>query len=418
MTSCRKHNINNQCTTTELDNIASKVCDPFEFCLPFGKQVIFNGECIRVEDNSTIADGEYGVIVVENGCIIDARPNPAFEYTPPPCTPAAGSCNDAEAENALVVQPGICNMISVDTAGRIGAYINAVAGSGIILDGCGTDSSPLVITAIEAEAARTYLISGSPSILPVDGNGLIADPYVVSHAETDIGPGVYGEFTTDAWGHVIGFDENTSILRNIVAGPGISVNQVGTVATISLRDSDAEAGEYLLGGYTVTTDLSGRITAIRQSIGLDEDIYDLHNYNVTVNALGSITALTPITRTVDTHFSTFFSGNRDSTSMTINTTVAGQLRITYRGDLGDYGSSPPNLINLPSMYQVTVNGVIVQAFARIISGGVAEIHALPIALYGVGSHTISINNTSTIPDGEFAFSDIGFMDIQLTALGE
>lgn len=418
MTNCRKHNINNQCDTTSLENQTAVVCEPFEFCLPFGKQVIFNGECTRVEDNSTIADGEYGIIVVENGCIIDARPNPTFDYTPPPCTPAVGPCGDSGTDAAITLQPGICNMASLDSAGRLGVNLDIVAGSGINLTGCGTDASPLVISTAAAEVARTYITSGSATILPITGNGLLANPYVVSHADTVAGPGTYGEFTIDQWGHITSFTADTGGLRNLVAGPGIAVNQNGSVATISLRDSDAESGEYLFGGFNVTTDLSGRITNITQGINVEAGVYDLHNFEVAVNNLGSIVALAPTTRVANDHFSAFFSGNRDSTSMTITTTTTGQFRIIYRGDLGDYGTSPPNLIPLPSMYRVTINGVNVQAFARIIGGGVAEVHVLPIALYGVGTHTITISNTSAIGEGEFAFSDIGFMDIQLTTLGD
>lgn len=418
MTSCRKHNINNQCETTSIDNQAAVVCQPFEFCLPFGVRVVFNGECIHVEGSPTIADGEYGIIVVENGCITNARPNPAFDYTPPPCTPAVSPCDDPSSGTAIAVQPGICNMVSVDTAGRIGAYINAVAGDGITLSGCGTAASPLTIAAVPTGASVTYIISGSTSILPVTGNGTLSNPYVIRHGDTPMGPGTYGGIAVDQWGHVVGFTADASSIQNIVAGPGISVNQQGPVASISLEQSPLGGGTFLLGGFSVTIDLYGRVTAITQAIAIDPGIYNFGNYNVGINELGSITSITESSSSstatnANTHFSKFFSANREDTRMVINTTVQGHMRIVFVGDLGSEANTAYGFTTLPATVSVYIDGLAVNGFVRIINNMIIELHVLSYPLYGVGEHTIEITGVAT----GALYSRPSFMDVYLVALG-
>lgn len=418
-THCRKTERNNQCGVVEIGNQQRQVCTPFSVCLPFGRSLAFNGECITLEGAPSIPDGEYGIIVVENGCIVDARPNPVFDYTPPPCTPSVPPCGDGES-GGVVLQPGICNLLSLDATGRLGAFLSYEAGDGVTITGCGTTSSPLVISAQTGGGDKTYIISGTLDILPLEGEGTIDNPYVISHATTAIGPGVYAGFTLDAYGHIIAYtNPEAGAIASIIAGPGVAVEQQGAVATIGLTASPQEPGTWLLGGWALSTDLSGRVVGIERQIATVAGTYDPMYNEIDVNEFGSITSIRPTTRTVDTAFSTFFDGERDITSTQITIRTQGHFRITYRGDLGPATAPTPEvgLVPLPAPYRVRVNNLVTPAYARITDGRITEVHCLAQPLYAAGTYTISISGPAATETTQ-PFSDTGMLDIVLVELGE
>lgn len=208
--------------------------EPFEVCLPFGRKLVYDGQGLRLQENVVLADGQYGLFTIENGCITDAFVQPVCEYTAQPCTPAATACGDGTSSD-ITLQPGEDNLLNFDASGRLGASLTyETSTDGLTITGYGTATSPLVINYTPGEADKTYLQSGTPAVLPVSGTGTALDPYYVQHAESALGAGKYGEFTIDAFGHITGYEAQTLSVSSIIAGDGIVVSNAGTIYTIGM----------------------------------------------------------------------------------------------------------------------------------------------------------------------------------------
>lgn len=326
---CRKQERRTQCEPVIEEGTGKQVCAPFEVCLPFGRSLSYDGYCMRVTGVPTIPDGEYGIIVVENGCIVGARPNPVFEYTPDPCTPATGPCNDTDG-GGVVLQPGICNLLTQDGSGRLGAFLSIEAGEGVDVTGCGSVGDPLVITAKPGEAARTYIQSVDAQAITITGSGLVNDPYMVTLTEV-MTPGTYGSFTVDEYGRITRYEATEGgTITSIIAGPGIVVSSSDGVATVSLKESRVQAGDYLVGGFTMGVDMSGIITNMQQAIGIEAGQYDPYNNYLTLNELGSVTEVTPIFRSAANFSVTHGDGGTEVVG-SIDIDRQGRLYVCWRG---------------------------------------------------------------------------------------
>lgn len=391
------------------------VCSPWHVCLPFGKSLSYDGQCIRLTEGPVLPDGEYGIIVVKNGCIVDARPNPTFDYTPPPCTPAAGACGENGSTASISLQPGTCNLLQKDTAGRLGAFLVTEEGDGVILTGCGSDASPLRISAKFPESKPTVIESEDLDGVTVSGAGTNASPYRLGLKEIMANPGTYGGFSIDAYGRVTEYKQpETTSVTAIVEGPGISVANTAGVATISDAASGVQAGAYLLGGYNVYVNSFGKITSATQGINLPEQSFDPYTSSITVNALGSITAVNPINRLQDGQFGAFFSGAREATLVTFSTALTGRMRIRYKGSLPS-AVVWTGLGELPAPYRVLVDGVNVPAYAQYdqTTGSITEIDVLTYGQYGPGEHTVEIAGSPSIEANPNVFFDKAFLDISI-----
>lgn len=386
------------------------ICEAFDVCLPFGKALHWDGECLRVSGSPTLPDGEYGSITVQGGCIVDAHPAPVFEYTPPPCNPSAEPCTGGDG---VTLSPSTDNLSRWDAAGRLLTTV-VIQGQGIDVSGYGTVASPFILALPPVEAQRTYISSGS-LVLEVAGEGGISDPYIVSHKTSPAGGSTLAGFTLDSFGHVVSYANPAgSAITNIVAGPGITVDQQGSIVTLSGTPTTSGAGQWVLGAYRVTTDLMGRMTDVTQLSGVSPGVYDGESYAFTVNETGTVTAVTPSPRMADNRFSKAFSGARDTTSMSITTAIEGHVRVTYRGDLGSATGSTVGLVPLPSGYSLQVNGTTVAAQAVVVGGRVTEVHAINYPRFSAGTHTITM--FGPVSDAA-AFNDTGIMDVEIIELG-
>ncbi len=243
---CRTYHSDKQCEPEVVHEGHDHICQPFEVCLPFGRKIGFDGECLYVEGESNIPDGSYGIIEVKNGCIVGARPNPAFEYTPPPCSPAATPCD--EGGSNVDIAPGSNNLISQDGAGRLIVTLVTQAGRGIRLSGVGTASSPLKIEATEESGITEVVARALNEALTVTGKGTSTNPLLIGLTETGITPGTYGDFTVDAYGRIINYSAGSSTggatgIHTIIGTNGINASVTSGVATLSL---DMEAIKSLL----------------------------------------------------------------------------------------------------------------------------------------------------------------------------
>ena len=411
---CRNYNKVTQCEPQELNNQAARICEPFSICLPFGQRLVYDGECLRVEDGATIADGEYGVIVVRNNCIVDARPNPVFDYTPPPCAPNPSSCS--ETSDGITLQPTADNLLSIDASGRLGAVLVYEAGTGISITGAGTTRSPLQISLTETEAQTTHITSATLQALTVQGSGTLQDPYVLSVTDSGISPGNYLGLEIDRFGRVTGYEKmDEGQITSIIPGPGIDVKTQGGVASISLTTTTLGGGNYMLGGYEASIDMAGRIENLTSKINLEPVTFDPYLTAISVNQFGSITELQPLSRTPDVHFSSVFEPSRTSTVLSIVTQHAGQFRISYRGLLPSTATGSGGYYTLPSPFRILVDDQVVTAYALYDTArsGIVAIECLTRNVYTAGTHTVELSGT-LVDSAPYSFPDFAFLDVTIT----
>ena len=419
----------NNCRTTvkrldcgnDLENQHKNVYEPFSVCLPFGRQLVWDGQGLRLKGTVNTADGQYGLFTVENGCITKAEEQPACEYTAQPCTPAATPCGDGSSGN-IPLQPGEDNLLNYDASGRLGAQINYTTSTeGMSITGYGTVNSPLTIDYTPGEAARTYLQTGSAAI-GVSGTGTATAPYVLTHTSSPLGAGTYGSFTIDDFGHVIGYEEQELGVTQILGVNGVTAKANGTVYTVGL-DTQSSYGTYQLGAYEVTVNGEGIVTGVARNITIavsEETGYVTLDptYNTfSFNAYGSLVGYTAVTPVACDQFAETFDAGRDSTSISFTTTKSAYFKITYRGRLASakpagtvYGYYP-----LASPYSLYVGSRRLSALAYYSTEntGIVEVVAVTDAFYGAGTYTASL----TCSTEDFVFSDGAVMTVELVGRG-
>lgn len=271
---------------------------PWSICLPWGGQLYQDESGVHAVQGNPPADGVYDRIVVADGCIVNALKSDAPVYVGSPCAPLPGDCGGSGgsggAGNLCNPSDTPGNLYRCDFSGRPLVTCAIVAGAGAVVTGSGTTADPYVITAGGGGSGGVYLRSDNEAIR-ITGAGTRDDPYVFAHKE--------GFQTTaaglvfDAYGHCVGESGGSANagVQGIIGGDGIKVdadNRSG-IYTVGLADPlNNKAGDYLFGGYNVTLDQYNRIYDIQQGIDLGgPQTITCGGKNITVNALGSITAI-------------------------------------------------------------------------------------------------------------------------------
>jgi hypothetical protein len=90
-----------------------------------------------------VPDGIYGRFSVLNGCLTGVLPEAVPVYTPPPCGPSPGPCN--ETGGGVIIAPGANNLTSL-VSGRLLTELHAENGANVSITGDGTAASPLKIS--------------------------------------------------------------------------------------------------------------------------------------------------------------------------------------------------------------------------------------------------------------------------------
>lgn len=369
-------------------------CPTWEVCLPFGGRLYSNGGCVNYDPGNPPPDGVYSKITIVNGCIVSAELADIPVYTPTPCAVVPAPC-DGEGGASAEPSPTVGNLFQYDASGRPLVRLTVRAGDGISVTGNGTTSDPLVITNTREES-ENIVIQGTGQIT-VTGAGTVDDPYRIAHASHT--GGTYGGFTFDAQGHLTGYTPagSQAFVTGIIAGDGMKVEsdpKTG-ISTVALADpATVLTGKFPLGGFDVEL-FRNRIVNATKTIDIPPGVYEFGEYSVTLNAEGSITsisklppaALDPVrwTRQFTTKGEMFrqvqFTMQRDSS-----------LRVVY------YGA-------LPAETTLYIDS---QAIAGVRTSS-TQFDALPIAVYGKGQHTLSLQ---TLTAGGFTAG--GFLDISLT----
>ena len=406
----------------DLDNQHKTVYEPFSVCLPFGRQLVYDGQGLRLKGSVTIADGKYGQIVVENGCITDALEQPVCEYTAQPCTPAATPCGNSGSGD-VPLQPGADNILNYDASGRLGGQINYTTSTeGLTISGYGTVASPLTIDYTPGEAAKTY-VQGGTAAVTVSGQGTASSPYYVNHKTSALGSGTYGAFTIDDFGHITGYTEQSIGVTALVAGDGIVLSQAGTVYTVGMTRQSVY-GTFRVGGYDITTDGQGVVTNMSQAIefpvSADTQTFTLDPIlnTLTFNEYGSLVAYTAREKEpACDQFAEVFDAGRNTTSMTITTTKNAFFKITYCGRLASSapGSTVYGYYPLTSPYSLYVGSRRLTAYAYYNSAnaGIVEVVAVTDAYYAPGNYTISLQCSTE----DFIFTDGAIMTVELIGRG-
>lgn len=431
---CRKTIKQTDCGQ-KLESQHPSVYPEFSVCLPFGRQLVWDGTGLRLNGTAQIADGSYGLITVQNGCITGAAEQPACEYTPAPCTPAATPCGGGgsgqSTGGSVVLQPSADNLLTTDPQGRLGVSLAVSGSDGIKVEGTGTATDPLRFSYdVSVNDFSTYLNSGNDAIR-VTGQGTSEAPYTITHkdnAET-LGPGEYGGFTIDSYGHVTAYEEQVASITQIQGKPGVTVTTSGTLVTIGVPLYNI-GGDYQLGAYTVHIEPYGTVSSISREFAFDTRadtssdtvpetrVIDPRFNVIEVDQFGSVRSSSAIPDDqlrLGTAFAELCEANRDITSMTFVTKTSGYFRVRYTGYLEKCSLSgaklPGDWDALPPTWALKIDNKKVAAYGRGANSAqqAVEIFTISDAMYGAGTHTVTL----TCSEDEYKFKYLGFLSVDV-----
>jgi hypothetical protein len=345
---------------------------PFEFCLPFGARLRYDGFRVFYDPPITIpADGDY-LISVTDGCINGVIRPPDPSYQAPPCEPEPYPCPgggdvsiDPDTRNLTILSPdgSLLTRIYVDPAGILTA------------SGDGTAASPLRLT-VPASTLDLHVTSSTPKALSVGGAGTVADPIDIAHQPSAIAESSAGSYDFDEYGHAIKYNAPDASLGVVsvsaVDGHIVAQNTNGAVL-LSLPTQDY-SHEQTVQAYdkTLTIDLQGRVKSItpRESYAVSE------------------------------RFVQSFVAGLASLEFTFTTITLGRFRLTVTGNFTGTGTG---LVGLPSGYSALLDGNTLTAY---FDTATKRIEAFTDYVQEAGTHTITIGLPS-------ASSGPSILDLQL-----
>lgn len=238
--------------------VSAQAGEAWNICLPWGGRIWSDADGVHAQGGNAPPDGVYGKIVIANGCIVGVESEDVPLYTGSPCAPLPVNCG------------GESTLGGGFTPGSTTITCEIEAGSGVTVTGSGTTNDPYVISA----DTGIYLRSDNAAIA-VSGSGTRTSPFTVKH-KSGLATTVNG-LTFDAYGHLTSANTSETAgnkgIKGIVPSFGIAVsvdNSTG-IATISQQNQPASVpGDYQFGGYAVTLDKAGQVSAIKQQIEITD----------------------------------------------------------------------------------------------------------------------------------------------------
>lgn len=258
----------------------------FEFCAG-GKTLLWDGSRLRVEKTTAIPDGEYGTVIVQDGCIVGYGLNPVATYTPPYCNPNPAPCGEGTTSGGVTISPEASNSIE-DTALGLYArtYING--GSGINLSGAGTLANPYVVKSA-IDSGVTAVLSDNPHII-ID-NTIPGSP-AIGLKDSSLAAGTYAGFTVDQFGLVTGYTEDTGdVVSTISAGTDIQVSSIAGTYTVGHATQTAGNTTVRLGGYDVRISAGGHIENTTRQVTVEAGTYAVDGWLLTIDSYGAVTGV-------------------------------------------------------------------------------------------------------------------------------
>lgn len=243
----------------------------------------WDGTRLRKTRTRTTPDGEYGSMIVTDGCVTAYGLAEVPTYTPPYCNPNPAPCGEGEGGSVSVqVSPAAGNQLSDSALGLYAkAYISA--GAGINVVGNGTQAQPYVISG-GATGGGTVDVVGSARI---DIEEVIPGQKTVSVAKGPLAAGTYGPFSLDRHGFVVAYNPILSddTVEEVIGGLDITVTTAAGVATIE-HDRVAAAAIHTIGNSEVTISQTGHVINVERlpSEVRRTPIIDLYRIEVRVPA--------------------------------------------------------------------------------------------------------------------------------------
>lgn len=376
------------CNETEIlqkNTTTYKVSQPdFSFCLPFGGKVVCTDGIITVTEGTAPANGVYNTITVSKGCITALGTQELSTTTASPCAPLPTPCDCDGGSITISSQSG--NLSKLDSTGGLFTGISFKAGSGIKISGTGASSSPITISA-SATSTPSVAIQSANAAITISGSGTSSSPYVIKHKEQSSTQSIDG-MMFDKFGHLISYTKPSSsaTVKGVVGKDGVSADQATNgIVTVSLEKPVHTVGTSLvLGGQTLGFDEFNRVISVNRNIKLTAGTYAFGGSAVTVNAYGSITAISGIEgEEISGTYVAQLTSSVSSWSKAIKLGNTAFLFITI--------DSPNNI----SVSQLTIDGT---AVAGYVCGGNRYV-CLSSASYARGNHNIVIRGT--IPDRSY-----------------
>lgn len=270
-------NVNNPC------DVLPQAGEAWSVCLPWGGRIWSDANGVHAAGGIAPPDGTYGKIIIANGCLVGVEAEDVPLYTGSPCAPLPSGCGDGGSS----LGPGLTPTPTTVTC-------EIEAGAGITITGDGTDANPYVIS---VENNGIFLRSDNAAI-SVTGAGTKANPFTFKH-KAGLATTVNG-MTFDAFGHLTsaaaGAGTPSGGVNGIVPGFGIAVdvNQSAGIATVSQQQQAVNVpGDYQFGGYNVTLDKAGQVSAIQRAVNIPGAPFTAAcgGYDLTINQFGAITSV-------------------------------------------------------------------------------------------------------------------------------
>ena len=354
----------------------------FEVCLPFGGKLYSQGGYVNYEAGNPPADGEYTSVTVKDGCIVAVGFADISTYTSTPCAPVPNPCDcSGEGGGSVTISPTAGNLSKLDASGALLTTLNVEPGDGIAITGKGTASDPLLITANAGAAAATAIRAGNAGLY-ITGSGTSADPYVISHHEQS-GAKTFNGFAFDRFGHLISYTAPTTVntVNGILAGSGIAVDtNVSTgIATVELAQPlHRLEGEYQFGAYALEFDEKNMAYNVRRVFTFPAGVYRMGRVDVTIDAYGNVTAVSPLDNTVVSNsVSHRYTTAQSGASLSFTTDKVASFRVEVEA------------ASVPASLSVAVDGTGISGYAA----GSSKYIALSSAMYSAGAHTVTITGS-------------------------
>jgi hypothetical protein len=350
---------------------------PFIAGLPFGVRLVYDGHGLWLEKARPPEDGDYGVVRVRGGQIAEVAPAPIPAYTPPPCQALPSPC-DEEDGGYPGLSPDQANLTTADLAGRLLTKLYAQAGANVTVTGSGTQADPFIFSAAQ-QAVDFRIISDSPGILPLTGDGTQASPKAIRHEASVLSAGKHGSYTIDSYGHVTGYETDST-----------------STGTLTLQVAPS----------TLTMETQDGATLLGLPAQFDENVTLYTDTNrLTFDMFGRLIQVGYVDNPSFGRFSAIFTGRRTSFTLNYTSGFSGKVRISYKGDIGvtenRYGFSA-----LPSGNSVTFDGHSVDAYCGWDGTRATGIEVLTATAAAAGTHAIVVTLAKEI-------TEPGIMDVSL-----
>ena len=369
----------------------------FSFCLPFGAQLSQKDGVVSYTEGITPPDGVYSTFTLKDGCIISVGNITVPSYTASPCAPIPNPCDCESGSGNISISTKAGNLSYLDTSGNLYTGIT-VEGNGVSVTGKGTANDPLVITASSSSAGNITIHAGNDAIT-VSGSGSTNDPVVVSHKVIGATQRIDG-MSFDRFGHLVDYEvpSTSKGIRAIIGGDGIRASTDSNgAATIELAPAMNALEPVQLGGYSVAFDSHNIPVTVTREISLAAGTYTFGEYEVTLNAFGSVetiekkTTTRSSTRTIEataaaqetypsvaTALCKKIISSTDSYSITFISAVDAFLKIEIDS------STPINNVQVIVDSEDEIHGILCGDYRFV---------GLSSALYAIGQHTLFFNGT-------------------------